>query len=465
MSDGSQSPVKRFVRSSGIMAAYYAAAMVLAFLAGIVLTRSLGAYGYGIYSLALTTATLVGLVTEFGLPVLALREAGSARASGNWSTLRGLMRWADRAILAVSLLLIAGIWSAIYLSGRANDSEFLATMLWAVALVPLVGLAKLRSSVLLALDRVAAGQFAVMILRPLIFLAVCFAIPLLTGGLTAATAIIAQVGGALASLALVAALYRRWRPAELSSAAPRNDVRGWLAASVPMGVTEGLRLLQGQLALLLTGWLAGAGAAGIYRGADAVMQLATVAASVVATAATPMFARLIGEGDREGIKRIAVLTSVIMVAGVVIVALPIALAGNWLFPALFGQDFAASPPVFAILAVGLVGTYSMGLAQALANMSGHHVLTTQSFLTTALCNLVLGLALIPQFGAIGAAIATAVSAIVGTAWCAWQLAKRTGYNTTFFNRAMPGILQGYLKAGLAVAKGGLRGDKNSGIDL
>ncbi len=457
MSDRSLSPVKRFVRSSGIMATFYAAAMVLAFLAGIVLTRSLGAHGYGVYSLALTTATLVGLVTEFGLPVLALREAGSARASGNWGALRGLMHWADRAILGLSLLLIAGIWGAIYLSGRADDSEFLQTMLWAVALVPLAGLAKLRSSVLLALDRVAAGQFAVMIVRPLMFLAVCFSIPALAGRLTATTAIIAQVGGAFASLALVAALYRRWRPTELSSAAAQSDVRGWLSASVPMGVTEGLRLMQGQLALLLTGWLAGATTAGIYRGADAVMQLATVGASVVATAATPMFARLIGENDREGIQRIAVLTSVIMVAGVVAVALPIAMVGDWLFPALFGRDFAASPPVFAILAIGLVGTYSMGLAQSLANMSGHHVLTTQSFLITAVCNLVLGLALIPQFGAIGAAIATAVSAIAGTAWCARQLAKRTGYNTSVFNRALPGIILGYLKAGLALTRVNPRG--------
>jgi O-antigen/teichoic acid export membrane protein len=63
----SDSPVRRFLRSSGIMALFYAGAMVLAFATGIVLTRSLGAYGYGIYSLALTTATLVGLVTEFGL--------------------------------------------------------------------------------------------------------------------------------------------------------------------------------------------------------------------------------------------------------------------------------------------------------------------------------------------------------------------------------------------------------------
>lgn len=460
MSGTGDTPVRRFLRSSGIMALFYAAAMVLAFATGIVLTRSLGAYGYGIYSLALTTATLVGLITEFGLPVLAMRETGTARASGQWGALRGLLRWSDRAILLLSALLIAGTYLWIVLSGRADDSDYLATMLWAVALLPLVGLAKLRSTVLLALDRVAAGQFAVMVLRPAVFLALCFAIPAFVGALDASGAMIAQVGAALASLAVTTWLFRRWRPAELASAAPHYDVRGWLAASVPMGMTEGLRLLQGQLALLLTGWLAGAAAAGVYRGADAVLQLATVIASVAATAATPMFARMVKEGDRAGVERIAGLACLAMAGGVLAIALPIALVGDWLFPALFGRDFAASPPVFAILSAGLFATYCMGLAQSLANMSGHHVLTTQSFLVTAAINLALGLALIPAQGAIGAAIATAVSATCGAGWCAWRLWRRTGYNTSLFNPALPGMVAGAVRAGLALAKGANGGQGN-----
>jgi O-antigen/teichoic acid export membrane protein len=444
------------------MALFYAGAMVLAFLTGIVLTRSLGAYGYGIYSLALTTATLIGLVTEFGLPVLAMRETGTARATGQWGSLRGLLRWSDRAILALSVLLIAATYGWILLSGRAGESDYLATMLWAVVLLPLVGLAKLRSTVLLALDRVAAGQFAVMILRPLVFLGVCLAIPLMAGDLSPSGAMIAQVGGAAASLVLVALLYRCWRPRALAQAEPVSDMRGWLAASLPMGMTEGLRLLQGQLALLLTGWLAGAAAAGVYRGADAVLQLATVIASVAATAATPMFARMVKEGDRNGIERIAGLASLAMAGGVLAIAVPIALAGDWLFPTLFGRDFAASPPIFAILAAGLFATYCMGLAQSLANMSGHHVLTTQSFLVTAAINLVLGLVLIPGRGAVGAATATAVSAAAGAGWCAWWLWRRTGYNTTVFNPALAGIVAGSVRTGLALAKGATRGQQDGG---
>ncbi|MFM5895792.1 MAG: oligosaccharide flippase family protein [Novosphingobium sp.] len=446
MSGTTLSPLRRFARSSGLIAAFYGAAMVLAFAAGVVLTRSLGAYGYGIYSLALTSATLIGLITEFGLPVLALREAGTARAHGEWGILRGLMRWADRAILALSVLLVSATYLWLALSGRAAQSDYLQTMLWAVALLPLVGLAKLRSSVLLALDHVAAGQFAVMVLRPMAFLVVCLSVLGLKGSLSPSGAMLAQVSGATISLLVVALLFRRLRPRELSEAQPQSDVRGWLAASLPMGVTEGLRLLQGQLALLLTGWLAGASAAGVYRGADAVLQLATVAASVAATAATPMFARLIKQDDRDGLERILGLSALVMAGGVLAIALPLGLAGNWLFPALFGRDFAASPPIFIVLSAGLFVTYCMGLAQSLANMSGHHMLTTQSFLATATINLILGLVLIPRFGAFGAAVATAVSASVGSGWCAWRLWRRTGYNTTLFNPALPLIVLDSLRS-------------------
>ena len=432
MSTAEATPVRHFLRSSGVMAGYYAAAMVLAFASGIVLTRSLGAHGYGIYSLALTSATLVGLVTEFGLPVLVLREAGSAVASRSWGRLRGLMQWSDRLVVALSLILISVIWGLIAWGNRTLDSEYLATMSWAILLIPLVGLAKLRSSVLMSLGRVATSQFAVMIARPLGFLVFCLAAIAWFGTLSATTAIAGQLCGAAASLGLIALFYRRWRPPELLAARAQVDIRGWLSASLPMGMTEGLRLLQGQLALLLIGWLAGATTAGVYRGADTVMQLASVGASVVATAATPMFARLVEQGDRSGVERITALTSVAMVGGVLVVAVPIAF-NDWLFTALFGQDFAASPPVFVILAVGLLATYSMGLAQALANMSGHHVLTTQSFLVTLFINLALGFALIPAHGAIGADVATAVSSACGAAWCAWLLWRRTGYNTSVFN--------------------------------
>lgn len=429
------SPLRQFARSSGTMALLYAGSTVLTFVVGALLARLLGASGYGVYALAMTTATLVGIVTEFGLPVLAMREAGTARADGSWNRLKGLLRWSDRAILLLSALLIAGTWAGYELFARDRSSAYLATLLWAVALVPFVALAKLRAFVLLALDRVVASQVPVMILRPALFVAGCLGWWWLAGRLTPVVAMAVQAGGAALVLAVVWLLFRRHRPAALAEAQPSYAGREWLSAALPMGLTEGLRLLQGQLALILVGIFASAAAAGIYRVADAVAQVAALAASVAGTAATPMFARLWREGDHAGLERVAVLAAWTMLGGALALGLPVLLLGNWLFSLVFGAEFAASLPVFAVLWGGMLIAACFGLVLALANMTGQHVLTTRSFAVIAGVNLALGPVLVRLAGAEGAALAAALGSVAGALYCAVRLHRATGLNPTLFNRA------------------------------
>lgn len=445
------SPVRQFARSSGVMALLYAASTGLSFLVGVLLARLLGAAGFGTYALAMTTATMIGLVGEFGLPTLAMRETGAARASGRWSALRGLLHWADRSVLSFSAILIVGTYGVLAATGAAADSNYLAAMLWGVVLVPLVALGKLRSSVLLALDHVGSGQFAVMVLRPLAFFALCALFAWRVGPLSASLAMLAQAGGALAALVTVQLLYRRFRPPELTEAVPTFAVREWLTACVPMGLGEGLRLLQGQLALLLTGWLASTAAAGTYRVADAAMQLATIVASVVASAATPMFSRMFTEGDRAGIERVSILAAAAMLGGLLVLGAPVALAGRWIFPLVFGREFVASAPIFATLWFGLAAVYSLGLTHPIANMTGRHVLSTQSFVMIATLNLTFGALLIPRYAAQGAAMATVSAAFIGTAWAAWRLRRASGFNPTLFNPAAIGIIGDSLADILAMA--------------
>ena len=79
-----------------------------------------------------------------------------------------------------------------------------------------------------------------------------------------------QVGAAFAAMVAVRLTWLRLRPAEMRDATPRYARREWLAACLPMGMTEGLRLLEGQSAVLMLGLLASLPDVGIYRVADAV---------------------------------------------------------------------------------------------------------------------------------------------------------------------------------------------------
>jgi len=425
--------LRGFWRNVSAMGLLYVAGNALGLGVGVVLARMLGPAQYGIYALAMTTATLVGLVTEFGLPTLAMRETGLARASGEWGLLRGLLGWADRTIVALSLGLALAGWGAVQLLPAARGSAFGHALLWGVLLIPVVALGKLRALVLLALDRTYASQLPVLVVRPLLFVAGCLALGWAGWRFDAARAMAVQVAASTAATLISVAALRRWRPPALALAHPVRAVAAWLHTCVPMGLTESLRLLQGQLALLLVGALAGAAAAGVYRVADAVAQVTMLVASITATAATPMFARLHGQGARDDLERVALIGAWAMLLGCLALGAPVVLFGQMVLPRLFGAGFAGSFAVFVVLWLGGAGAAGFGLALSLANMTGHHGVTTRMFALIAVINLALGLVLIPRLGALGGALATVLSLGIGTALCAWLVWRRTGINATVFN--------------------------------
>ncbi len=411
----------------------YAVGTGLTFVVGVMLARLMGATNYGVYALAMTSATLAGLITEFGLPTLAMRETGRAQANGQWGELRGLLYWADRAVLVLSAIVAAGFLLRFGVLGSTVGSGYLQAMVWGVVLIPIVAIGKLRSLVLMALGWVHSGQAPMMILRPLLFICGVLAVWRITGGVAARGAMVVQVSSTAVTMLVLIATYLRRRPAELVRATPVFRPREWLQSCLPMGMSEGLRLLQGQLALLMVGWLAGPAAAGTYRVADAANQMVGVVASVVATAAVPMIARLYGGQDHEGLARVVLLSAWGMVGGAVVLGVPLVVLGRWLFPAVFGHDFGASVPVFVILWCGIAVNAGFGLAISVANMTGHHIYTTQSFALIAGINVIAGLVLVPVYGAVGGACATAVSMVSGTVWCCWRVYRATGINTTVFN--------------------------------
>lgn len=430
------------------MTLLYAGSTALSFVSGVVLARLLGAEGYGTYALALTTATLIGMITEFGLPILVLREFSAARVSGDWGHVRGLLQWSDRSVLVLSAVLIGATYLGRDLLLSGQSSGFLEAMLWSVLLIPFVAYGKLRASALLALDRVAASRIPIMILRPLLFILVSVALHWAFKGLEPQSAMAAQVAGAALAMAATLYLYRKARPPELRAARPVRSVASWLATALPMGMTEGLRLLQGQLGLLLVGALAGAMQAGLYRVADAVNLVTAVFISVVSTAAAPMFSRLWKAGDRAAVERIALVSAIIMTAGTFAAGLPIALAGDLIIPLIFGSQFTGASPVFTVLWSGMLAAATLGLCLPLANMIGRHVLATQSFVIIAGVNAALGAVLIPGSGAFGAAIATAGGMVAGSLYCAVRLWREERVNPTLFNPRLPGLLLQTLRQGV-----------------
>jgi O-antigen/teichoic acid export membrane protein len=142
-----------------------------------------------------------------------------------------------------------------------------------------------------------------------------------------------------------------------------------------------------------------------------------------------------------------------MTLGAIGLGLPVLFLGPWLFPALFGTEFAGSVAVFGLLWIGLVAAGTLGLTLALANMTGQHLLATKAFAVIAVTNLLCGLVLIPAHGALGGAVGTVIGTLLGTGWCAFTYQRRTGLNPTLFQAGAIGIGRDALRIALVRLRG------------
>ena len=115
---------------------------------GVVLTRTLGATGYGVYAWAMAWGTLLLVPSVLGLDRLLVRETAALGSRRAWAELRGLLLWANLTTLGLSVGLAAlGCIGAWFAFGHADPPMF-RTVVWSLLLLPLSALTKLRQGAL-----------------------------------------------------------------------------------------------------------------------------------------------------------------------------------------------------------------------------------------------------------------------------------------------------------------------------
>ena len=233
---------------------------------------------------------------------------------------------------------------------------------------------------------------------------------------------------ALAALVVGWWLYRRLAPAELTEATPVYRTRVWLAALVPMGVTGGALLINGQIGVLLSG-LDGAETAGLYRPAIQTSLIAGLGYTAVIAALAPRFAAAHARGDREGLSRTAAAGAALAVVTCLPFVALFAVAGGPLMGLVFGAPYAAAGPALAVMTLAQLCNAVFGAASSALIMAGHERRAAAAFVAALAVHTGLGLVLIPRFGVDGAAWAYLGQMAVMNIVLWWQARRLLGVDT------------------------------------
>lgn len=379
----------------------------LAFGANWLLARLLGPSGVGIYYLAFTTITIAAVLSRLGLNETCVRYASPAFAAGDWATVVGVRRTASLLVLAAAtvitvILLIAAPAISLYVFHQPELTNTLRVMV--VALVPFAWL-NIDASMLQSTGHVPAATVVQAVAVPGVF----FLLLVLTSLLHAAPVVAA---GCYTSATIIVFIVGRWvwRSSVTSSllAATRYSSLRLLKTGLSIMGVNSISLIMSWTDTVCLGIWSSSSEVGRYNIAVRVALLTSLVVYAVCSAIGPKFAALYGQQNFAALRTLTQRTCLILLAIglpmlIVLLVIPKIILG------LFGNGFSDAYAALMILASAQFILVVVGAVGHLLIMTGHEATLRNILGVSALINVVLNVILVPRFGAVGAATATAIS--------------------------------------------------------
>jgi len=429
-------------KGSGIIFAGQLFEYASRFLFGLVLARSIGAEGYGLYNLGDTLASTLSLFALLGLPSGVVRFLPSALREGDEDRV-----W---CILQVAIALV-GAFSLVLAVGAFGLSDWIARQLFQEpAAVPVLRLASIWAPltavglVLAAVTRcfkrmeyqVYANSIAFNVSR-IALTALALGLGLGVSGVFVANA----VAGAI-TVGLLVYFLNRLFPLRRPLRTARRNTRQLLSFSLPLFLTQVIRQLRSQIELLILGIVGTVVSVGVYGAALRIQMVGTALLFAVQTAASPIIADLHHQGNQAQLRRLyRTLTKWAFSFNLPFFLTTILFAEPIL--AIFGREFTTGTPVLVIAALGTLIDAATGICSVIINMTGHSRLSFYNAAASLILRVALDVLLIRAWGMVGAAVATGlvvfIMGVVLLLEVRWVLGSWP-YDLTFFKSVAAGFV-------------------------
>lgn len=384
-------------------------AIVTSVIYQLLIARMLGPSKVGILNLGVSVASLVGVLVVFGLDKSVIRFVAKYSSLGDQAREMGAIRTSIRVLL-ISIVIVTPIFwgGADLLAKNVFNKPELTPILKVLALsTPFIAATSLLMAITQAVKRMEFRPLVQQISVPAlkILFAVIAIYALGRSSLSIAYAIlISAIGGTVLSIIAVRRVYRS---------------RGSFNTSIPIGremfhftwpflFTGLINRTNVQTETLVLGGLSTSDQVGIYT----VGLKATVFITVFLDALNMIFAPIISELYTKGGKSELSRQFKVVTRWAFTLSLPIALVMFFLAPeimGIFGPEFVVGASVLRMLAISQLIYVATGPVALMLSMTDYPRLNLINAILTVCVSLVFDYALIPRYGAYGAAIGGAFS--------------------------------------------------------
>ena len=379
----------------------------------IFLARFLQAYEYGLFAFTWSCVIILGEFLSFGFYNLIQRLIPEYRINNQPALLRGAVWGAALTILLASLAITILIWAGLYglMQAQLVSSAYADLLIIGALSLPAFALADYISGIGRSYGWMVRAFAPTALFRPLAIMGLfvgSIAFGISSSALTAITC---------ATIAIWVTLFLSFFT--IGKAMPTQDYQGtrnykfhsWIMAALPMMMISSFELLLFNIDVLMISWFLPPDQTGLYFAATKIMVLVAFLNFAVGSAFTASYANHYLEDNQEAlaksIRRSASLTfypSLLMIAGIILFKDELL--------SLFGPGFEQASYVIFPLSIGLICRALVGPGERILMMTGKHYTCGAIYLGTVITDIILNIILIPQYGLLGAAIATSISFVL-----------------------------------------------------
>ncbi|MDP9425068.1 MAG: flippase [Actinomycetota bacterium] len=403
--------VGQIARGAGVGSFGQGTGRVLGFAMQLVLARTLGPSLMGAYLLGTIIVNLANILSQLGMDNGLVRWVAHYRATGDDARVKGTIVQALVLSFALSLVLAAAVFfSSGYLATRVFDKPFLATLLKAFSFaIPFFSVMSMSLWATQGFKIVKYSAFVQQVVQPLTALVLVVVFYLLGAPIFGAVGayVISMVLGSILGLFYLRKVFPKITDATVPSV---FETRELFRVSGPMIVASFMRHLNTWTSTLVVGAFVTTGAVALYNTAARTALLASVFVIAFNGIFSPIIADLYRRGKMEDLaETYKDVSRWVFTATLVFFLAMVVLAKDVM--SVFGPRFVEGWPVLVIVAGAQMFSASVGSTGRLLAMTDRQRIVMYATVGTVILNVALNVFLVPRYGIVGSAVATALAMI------------------------------------------------------
>ena len=405
-------------------------ALVLGFLSNYILVKVAGVNAYGAYVYIFNLLYLLVSFCIMGVDTLLVKKVAAYDATQKYAELKGIIFFSLIAVILGSLIVSFISQQVIGFTGMKSKMGISWLILSFLSLL-MLSVTAVNQASLQGLKKIVFSQVTEKVIKPLVILIVVVIFFYIRKAVILEELIWINIAAIGTAMVITLILNQKSLASRIKKVKAQYDLANWASSSMTFFLLSILYVFNSRVDIFLLGLFRRPEEVGIYTIALRISEVIGFMLVIANFVMAPVIVKLFESGELVKLQKLVTRSSrAVLSVGLPLMLIIIVFRKNILL--FFGEDLLDGQEALLVLCFGQFINVVFGSVGLLLVMTGHQKFSIFSLTAATGLNIILNLVLVPRYGLMGTAIATAMCLIVWNCMMYFFVRRKLNIRTTAF---------------------------------